>query len=124
MKTIELARIFNLDNELARRRELRLLSAAGGTNNKDADESERIALVRKFIKSGKLPKKPSGGLYAEHELLALPLETLKTLFDNTPGNDDAAKSATGKDTPALQDVKNLSVDLASIFNRENACAAN
>jgi hypothetical protein len=52
---IDMARIFNLENYINDRREshLRLMSSEGGSNDHDADYSERLKLLRDAIRRGK-----------------------------------------------------------------------
>ncbi len=100
---------------------MRLLSA-GIEPARAADESDRLALLKRFVDTKKRPRKVDGSLFGDDELLSLPLKQLQILFDNTRSEDDS--QATGeKPQPdaavnALR-VKSLSVNLAEIFNAEN-----
>jgi hypothetical protein len=81
-QTVDLARIFDFENRVTGGG-IRTLSASGGSNDHDADYSEKLKLLRKFISENKRPKKTDGMLFADNELLNLPFETMKALYANT-----------------------------------------
>jgi hypothetical protein len=121
-KQIDLGRLFNLEN-LIQDTQLRLLSAAGGSNDHDADYSEKLKLLRQYIASGKVCRKADGTPYGDNELLAMPFDKFKQLYDGTPATDapgtrgDNAEQPDVKKAPGWQPQ---SVDLARVFTDDRA----
>ncbi|MGH7943227.1 MAG: hypothetical protein ACREE6_09195 [Limisphaerales bacterium] len=100
----------------------RILSAAdggpGGSNDHDNDQSEKLKLLRKMVKTGRQPRKADGSLWSDHEMLAqLTLEKMQELYDATqPAKDEQPGTRTGNPVPANpQKIINLS----AIFDLEN-----
>jgi hypothetical protein len=115
-QTVDLGRLFNLDNLINDTR-LRLLSAAGGSNDHDADYSDRLKLLRKFISMGRVPRKPGGDIYTDAELLCLPLDKMQKLYDETEPTMPAGERGQNPEQLAITKM-NASVDLARVFNDE------
>jgi hypothetical protein len=109
MKT--LSEIFTAENS----RTPHLLSAAGGSNDHDADASEKLKLLRKVIGEGKVLRKPGGTIYSDDELLALPYNSFLALYMASP-----AENPPGRRGESPDEVKTCAaVDLRDVFNSEN-----
>jgi hypothetical protein len=123
---IDLSRIFNLENFIADRREahLHLMSSDGGSNDHDADFSERLKLLRDAIKRGKRPLRADTTPMPDTELLSMPLDKMRELLKNTPDGGVEAhdtKITTGQPTTlsASGDVRKVRKTMAEIFDEEN-----
>ena len=88
--------------------------------------AERDGVIRSFAADGKVPKKPAGGNYSAEELKALPVDTLRILHANTPVTVPLSArhhgSATEGDKPKSYKDASGKIDLAGMFNDENAQA--
>jgi hypothetical protein len=84
--------------------------------------TERANIVKLFAAEGKVPRKADGANYSAAELATLDVPTLRLLHANTPVTVPiAARSATAQTDGAksFKDAKG-NVDLAAVFNQENA----
>jgi hypothetical protein len=88
--------------------------------------SQRAELVTLFARDGKAPKKADGTAYSADELKALDLPTLQLLHANTPVTVPlSARNAAqvGESAKSKHRDEKGNVNLASIFDEENAATA-
>lgn len=111
-RPIDLNRIFDLENIIAERR-LQLLSASA--DEKDADYSERLKLLRDAIKLGKRPRRADGKPMSDQELLSMPFDKMRELLANTPGDGVDEQPKTLSATGTIRNVR----PLAEILDEEN-----
>ena len=109
-----LSEIFN-EEAVGSGRSIHSLSAAGGTNDHDADQSERLKLLRRFISEKQQPCKPGGQPYSDTDLLSMPYSKMKEIFDATPNLAGNEITSSGK-------VKTMSASawMTGKFELENA----
>jgi hypothetical protein len=82
MKT--LSEIFNDEARLTGQDSpFRSLSAAGGTNAKDATGDQRLQILNECGRLGKILRKPDGTQYTTNELMAMPLDEFVALVKKT-----------------------------------------
>jgi hypothetical protein len=104
----------------------RTLSAAGGTNDKEATGDRRLQIMNDCGRLGKILRDPvTGRQLTSNDIMSMPLDDLEALFKKTPADSSLAHPEGDgnfvRKSEGVGDGTQPVALLAAVFNAENAC---